>query len=166
MKRAPNGAPSRFIREVAIPFSGDGCLIWPFTRSRGYGMLRQGNVKRMAHRIICEMVHGGPPSESYHAAHLCGNGHKGCVNPTHLAWKTPSENQRDRWVHGTSSRGEQNGSAKLSAEQAIAIRRKQISLREAVISYGISRTQFRDIARGVRWRHLPMNENPHNPTGE
>lgn len=41
---------------------------------------------------------------------------------SNLSWATQLVNQRDRFVHGTHSRGEQNGSAKLSVEDIAFIR--------------------------------------------
>ncbi len=153
-QRAPKGEPFRFITDVAVPFAGHECLIWPFTRPIGYGTIRQGRVKRGAHRVVCELAHGLPPTPLHHAAHTCGNGKGGCVNPKHLVWKTPSANQLDKNVHGTMARGERNGSAKLLPEQAKRIRNKQITFRQAAVEYGVSKSQFYSIAKGQSWRHL------------
>jgi DNA-binding transcriptional regulator YiaG len=51
--------------------------------------------------MMCELAHGPAPSEKHQAAHNCGKGHLGCVNPAHLEWKTNLENQLDRFEHGT-----------------------------------------------------------------
>jgi hypothetical protein len=82
----------------------DWCLIWPFARDGrvGRGSMNGRGARRSewAHRVMCEMVHGDAPPDRPQAAHTCGNGHKGCVNPRHLVWKNNSENQRDRAKHG------------------------------------------------------------------
>jgi hypothetical protein len=54
-----------------------------------------------AHRLMCQLAHGDPPTPDHIAAHSCGRGHEGCVNPNHLSWKTYSENELDKRVHGT-----------------------------------------------------------------
>jgi DNA-binding transcriptional regulator YiaG len=78
------------------------CLIWPFTRNsqKGYGTFGYLRQQHYAHRYMCELVHGPAPSPKHQAAHSCGRGHEGCVNPGHLSWKTNSENQIDRSEHG------------------------------------------------------------------
>ena len=84
---------------------GKACLLWPFSKIwNGYGNLKYGNKVTYAHRVMCEFAHGPAPSKRHQAAHSCGNGGKGCVNPTHLSWKTPRQNQLDRRKHGTSGR--------------------------------------------------------------
>jgi hypothetical protein len=77
------------------------CLIWPFSKTRWYGQINFDGRPQIASRVVCEMVNGPPPEEWYHAAHDCGNGHIGCVNGSHLAWKTPAQNNEDKWMHGT-----------------------------------------------------------------
>jgi DNA-binding CsgD family transcriptional regulator len=87
-----------------VDYDYDACLIWPFSTTRGYGSLNVDGVANYAHRAMCELVNGPAPTDEHQAAHNCGNGHRGCVHPLHLAWKTPSENQLDRRDHGTTAR--------------------------------------------------------------
>lgn len=89
---------------VAHP--GDDCLFWPFGRNwNGYGHLKpSGGPTVYAHRVMCELAHGEAPSPKHVAAHSCGRGSAGCVNPRHLSWKTARENQIDREQHGTERR--------------------------------------------------------------
>lgn len=86
-------------------YPGDDCLIFPFCRSRqkGYGSFSHDGTIYYAHRFMCELVKGPAPEDRPQAAHSCGNGHRGCVTPRHLSWKTNSENQLDRRRHGTDS---------------------------------------------------------------
>src|SRR3972149_10759839 len=78
------------------------CLIWPFsTNGTGYGRLGVDGKGYYAHRYMCELVNGPPPTPDHEASHDCGNGHLGCVHPRHLEWKTASENHLDRRRHGT-----------------------------------------------------------------
>src|SRR6185503_14814151 len=79
----------------------DDCLIWPFCRTQsGYGHIGYEGKLWTAHRLMCQVAHGEPPTPKHVAAHECGNGHLGCVNPRHLRWKTQSENQHDRKAQG------------------------------------------------------------------
>ena len=89
-----------------VGHKGSDCLMWPFSRdSHGYGHLGLNGKPRKAYRLMCILAHGEAPTCSHHASHNCGKGHLGCVNPNHLAWKTPSENQKDRALHGTKNDG-------------------------------------------------------------
>jgi hypothetical protein len=86
-----------------IDYAGDECLIWPFARiAKGYGELGAPNRKmQYAHRVMCTLVNGPPPTPKHQTAHSCGRGHDGCVHPRHVSWKTNGENQLDRRIHGT-----------------------------------------------------------------
>jgi hypothetical protein len=98
-----------------------------------------------------------PPSSKYQAAHKCGNGHLGCVNPKHLSWKTRAENEADKIAHGTISRGERNGHAKLVEASVIAIISRadrgetQQSLAD---SFGVHQSTISVIVHRKRWRYL------------
>src|SRR4051812_5100930 len=94
------GEAVAWLREHAL-YCGDDCLIWPFSRARGYGNFGYLGKNIYAHRFMCELIHGPAPTPDHHAAHSCGNGHKACVNPMHITWKTSSENMRDKELHGT-----------------------------------------------------------------
>src|SRR5436309_2180466 len=99
------GAAIAFLRAL-LSHQGDGCVTWPFSRlQNGHGTLGYlGKVYR-AHQLMCELAHGPRPTLGHQSAHSCGKGHEGCVNPRHLSWKTASENQQDRKLHGTNGKG-------------------------------------------------------------
>lgn len=122
-RRAKDGEPALWLYSHAA-HTGEECLQWPFAhRGNGYGILTAFSGKVVsAHREMCEAAHGKPPSLEHIAAHSCGNGHKGCVNPRHLRWATQLENAADRIVHGTEARGERNAHAKLTEEGVKEIR--------------------------------------------
>jgi hypothetical protein len=153
----PMGEPMRFIREIAVPYRGDECLIWPFGKwSNGYGVLNRRGPNIGAHRFICRLVNGEPPDITYDAAHSFGNGHLGCVNHRHLSWKTRSENLADRLLHGTHDRGERSVNAKLTDDNAkeILSLRGTISQTKIAKKFGVSQTCVSMIHRRLTWPHI------------
>lgn len=91
--------------------------------SEGYGKFSVARDSLLAHRVAWQIANGRAPREGYDIAHapvICHN--PSCCNPSHLSEKTKSENQADRLIDGTASRGEKNGSAKLSWEKVFQIR--------------------------------------------
>lgn len=106
-KRTPNGIPYQWLLDH-VDHEGHDCLIWPFAkRHKGYGgIVMKDGFTRSPHREICILAHGQPPFEDAIAAHSCGNGHNGCVNPKHLSWATTKENAIDRSLHRSGSLSE------------------------------------------------------------
>ena len=122
---APNKGRGKAIRWIYdhMNFAGDECLYWPFSRVRnGYGHLGFCGKQQYAHRIMCQLVNGPPPSEDHHASHKCGHGRQGCVNPRHLEWKTASENHLERRRHGTAATNIWGNCGKMSRDTVEAIR--------------------------------------------
>lgn len=105
------GALLQFLREH-VSYAGDDCLAWPFgNKGNGYGHLRLHKQSMSASRAMCILAYGNPPSPSHDAAHSCGKGHLGCVNPRHLRWATRLENMCDAVRAGTTSKGEAHAKA-------------------------------------------------------
>jgi len=106
-------APLRYFREVVMTHTGDECLDWPFSRdSKGYAKVRFNSQYRIVSRLACMEAHGEPPTPEHHAAHSCGRGKEGCVNPHHMRWATPKENEADKLIHGRSDYRRGNRSSK------------------------------------------------------
>lgn len=152
--RAIKGDPYRFYREVVLPYSGDDCLTWPYSRSvGGYGRGWLDGAMRFVHRLACEEVNGAPPTPKHQASHTCGNGHLGCVNPRHLRWKTPKANTADRIIHGTHNRGERHNMSKLTESdvmEIMAMKNKE-SQKSIAEMFCVSRGTISKIHRGVSW---------------
>ena len=138
-----------------VSFEMDECLIWPFSRTRGYGMFGYLGNLLYAHRFMCELVNGPPPSIEHQAAHSCGNGHNGCVNPKHLSWKTRSGNNLDSWRHspGARTKGPQG---QLSPRQVLEIRRMKGTKTQAQLAaeFGLSEPSIRDVQLGRTYRRV------------
>lgn len=141
-----------------VSHEGDDCLKWPFgCRDNGYGQIVFDGVHTSAHRKMCELRHGPAPSSIHEAAHSCGKGHLGCVHPEHLSWKTPTENQADKLIHGTHNRGERSGTAILREHQVRHVRRlleKGARQSDVARQFGVTVGCIKGIALGKTWGWL------------
>ncbi|TIU63891.1 MAG: hypothetical protein E5W25_23745 [Mesorhizobium sp.] len=149
----PRGYVRQFFEEVVLPYDGDDCLIWPFSKDgHGYAMLGDQAVPR----LICEEAHGPAPTPKHQAAHSCGHGHMACVTKGHLRWATRTENEADKLIHGTSNRGVRHGMAKLTEADVLVIRslRGHFLQREIAEQFGIAVPTVSDIQRRKLWAWL------------
>lgn len=140
--------------EAAAKFDGGECLPWPFaTNSNGYGTLKYQGRQIVASRLVCLLANGEPPRPFYQAAHSCGKGHLGCVNPKHLSWKTPSGNTLDKRKHGTMLQGEKHPNAKLTAEDVEVVRLLASEMNHTDIGrlFGVRGGTIGDILAGRKW---------------
>lgn len=93
------GAPLAWLDDLIFSDKAE-CIQWPFSRVRGWKCTVKFNGRTIAaHRLVCMAVNGLPPTSRHQAAHSCGMGHTGCLNPRHLRWATNRENQADRKIH-------------------------------------------------------------------
>ena len=142
------------------------CWVWTGTiqKSTGYGMIQTLNGAELAHRVSYRLNVG--PMTLW-ALHKCDN--RPCVRPDHLFEGNAKANAQDQWSKGrgftppqpTSEqrlRGEKNGFAKISDEDARAIFDRYaaggITQRELAQEYGLHQTVVSRITRGVSHRHL------------
>lgn len=121
--RAQPGECLRFLDDVIMKHQGEDCIAWPFSQVSGYGQIWLDNRLWLVTRVVCERVHGPPPTPKHDAAHSCGKGHLGCASPHHLSWKTRAENVSDMVGHGTARRGSKNPLAHLTEDDVREIRR-------------------------------------------
>lgn len=156
-RAAKRGEVAEFI-SIAAAYDGEECLPWPFRRNpENYG----SGIRTTAPREVLEARLGPPPQDGtiYHCAHSCRN--PICVNPKHLRWATPKENEGDKVGHGTAVFGEESPKAKLTEQQvAEIISAPQTETYKSIASrYGVSRSAVGVIRRATRWKHV-------KPTGD
>lgn len=136
------------LEQISQPI--EGCLIWPFScTNNGYAAMSIGGKLKYVHRFVCERTNG-PAPDGYQAAHECGN--QRCVNPAHISWKTPRDNQLDRERHGTKKIGFRSLTAQAVAEiKALngRVRRCDLATR-----FGVTEATIRQIHTGKTWRHV------------
>ena len=151
------GMALAFFREVVLPYEGDECLIWPFWRGTdGYGRVNIDGQVCIVSRLACEEANGPAPTPDHQAAHSCGKGKSGCVSKRHLAWKTQSENEADKLIHGTHNRGVRHPQAKLTEEHVREIRRLSGQTKQSEIAdrYGVTFQTISAIVCGRKWAWL------------
>lgn len=155
------GECSQWINEVALTHEDrDACLKWPYsTDGAGYGkVVLDGRLQRVS-RIVCEAIHGPPPTPDHEAAHSCGKGHEACCNQWHLGWKTPVENNADKIEHDTHKRGERHPMVKLGEPDIHEIRRLAdggMKQSEIAKMFGMSAGAICMIVARKRWDWLKM----------
>jgi hypothetical protein len=134
-----------------VGYSGNDCLTWPFARDKhGRGMLGYNGIHDWAHRVMCRLAKGEPPTPKHTAAHSCGKGHEGCINPRHLDWKTQAENLEDCRAHGTLVRHRGGNKRRLSPEQIQAIKDARGTATQGTLAarYSVSEGTISDIWHG------------------
>lgn len=154
-----NGAAVKYLNDVVLTYCENDCLIWPFNKDRkGYGSCVIGAKRQTVSRYVCQIVHGEPSHEQLVAAHSCGNGHLGCVNPLHIEWKTVQENQADRKIHGTYVCGEGQNCAKLTAEAVAEIRamygKRGVTQQLLADRFQVSRSAIYSVIHRKSWTHI------------
>lgn len=126
---------------------------WRFTghiTKGGYGSFSDNRSRSgPAHRFVFEMIHGALPTD-IHVCHHCDN--RACVNPAHLFAGSHADNMADRNAKGRQSRARKH--AKITEDDARAIKVSPGSHDTIAARFGISRTTVSFIKSGRRWGHL------------
>lgn len=134
----------------------DSCWLWPFSTNKGgYSQIQIAKQRRAAHQVVCERAHGRAPSPEMEVAHNCGN--RRCINPHHLRWATPKENQADRVVHGTTNRGQAHYLARLTEADVLAIRKMSgagMTAREIAAHFGRPKPTIEAVIQRRSWAWL------------
>jgi hypothetical protein len=151
--RTPDGEPLRFLRAAHL-HKADDCIFWPYASGTdGYGQVRyEGRMWRPS-RLICLWTHGDPPTTEAHAGHSCDNGHLGCINRRHIAWRSAQENANDRLAHGTVLARESAPSARLSEGDVAKIRALagQVSQEDLARRFAVSQGHVSRIILNKAW---------------
>lgn len=151
------------VRRIAqYPAHLTGRVMSPFIDEDGYACLNLrkpegGRKKFFIHQLVAIAFISGRPSADHEVAH--GDGVKSNNHFSNLRWATRTENENDKFKHGTHNRGERHGRAKLTEAQAIEVINR-VAKRDATYQaiaddIGVNRCMVSDIAIGRCWKHLP-----------
>lgn len=155
----------RFWQKVKKTDDGS-CWEWVgYKMPNGYGRISVGAKKEggvSAHRFSCELHHGPMPFDGAHVMHICDN--RGCVNPDHLRWCTPSENIQDAYDKKRKVSPWSNGNhpfAKLTTEKVLRARNNpQIPGAVMAQELGCSKSTVSAIRLGKIWKNVRSTECP------
>ncbi len=137
-----------------------GCWLWTAAASPlGYGQLWNPSIQKvcLAHRIAWEL-YVGPIPDGLELCHICDTPE--CCSPHHHFLGTHKENYQDaakkhRLHPGKpDNRGENNGQAKLTAEQVRAIRKDTRPIYIIMAAHSIDRRTVYGIKHFTTWKHI------------
>ena len=104
------------------------------------------------HSLICEAFNGKRP-KGYWVSHENGNSVDN--KPTNLKWRTPSENQKLKIIHGTDDRGIKSSRAKFNSEQVKLIRSSSkagLTYKEIAKKFDVHEMTIGKIVRKERYK--------------
>lgn len=140
---------ARFWSKVDVK-SKNQCWEWlAGRRPSGHGDFQARSGATYAHRFAYMIVNGAA-ADGLVVRHKCDN--PACCNPLHLETGTHSDNVSDRVDRGRSAKGSSNGRAKITLEQAIAIRLSPSSPLELSKIYPITARAIQLIKDGKNWK--------------
>jgi hypothetical protein len=143
--------------------STTGCWLWSgLLNNKGYGKVWHDGKMRQTHRIAFEEANGEGNADGLLVRHTCDV--RACVNPAHLLSGTAADNSRDMVERGRHRAiallGETNPSAKLTADDAVAIRAAYVprkpgfSQHALARHYGVGQSTIGRILRNKNWVHV------------
>lgn len=164
------GSANAFVRDSAQKTDVEECVIWPYGKnSEGRGRVNISGKPTNADVAVLRAAKGDKPTLKHECCHLCGNGHLGCVNPSHMYWGTRKENVADAIAHGTAKffegvtrHGEKSPVAKYSdamiggIRASLAAGNRQVDVAK---EFGVSQAHVSRIKLGQSRSSPPANDN-------
>lgn len=143
------------VERLSIPEPNTGCWLWLGTvLTSGYGQLKMGGARWLAHRASFFGAYGTLPADMEVRHRACAM--RACVNPDHLAIGTAKDNADDRERDGHTARGERSGTARLTAGIVRDIRESATREASSAIAerHGVSRQTVWHIITRKTWGHV------------
>ena len=141
----------------------DECWNWTaYVNIDGYGVFNFGSPgkKGLAHRVSAYITGLIPSikiiSPNDQVLHKCDN--PACQNPKHFFIGSNKDNIADKVEKGRQLKGEAHGSARLTGQEVLEIRRFYaqggVTHRSLAKVYNVTYTQIGDIVRRKTWTHI------------
>lgn len=142
---------ARFWSRVEVR-KGHQCWPWRYGQDHaGYGEVRIGTTAEASHRIAYRIATDAIPAGMV-IRHNCDN--PLCCNPAHLLIGTHADNVADRVSRDRSAKGEGNGRAKLTQEQAQLILDSPLTSEYFAKRFEVDISTVRAIRQRKNWKHL------------
>lgn len=123
-----------------------------------YSTVKFGEIRRLSpvHRLVLLAFEGYPEDKDMQACHNDGDPSNNCID--NLRWDTVTENIRDKYRHGTMTRGEVVNTAKLTCNDVLTIRSLYDSGRtrnSLAKQFGVAFNTIHSIVTRSSWAHIP-----------
>lgn len=147
----------------------DKCLLWPFAKTNGYGVVTSGKGGGSAHVTrLAFQLYRGPLTAADQVCHTCDN--PPCFNPKRLFRGTMADNMADKKAKGRLLYGERHQNSKFTDSQILEIRRLfgfGIPCSKIIETLGLDAkyTSVWAIATGSRRMNLPNVKSKVGKTG-
>lgn len=146
--------PNKFTIDV----NDDGCFVCTSHKSineYGHRSFRKYGRNYLVHRYIYEECFGFIADDLV-VRHKCDN--PSCINPEHLEVGTHADNVMDKVKRERVPKGSSHSNSKFTEDDVKFIKRNpQISARELVEKFGVSKEAIYKIRQGIRWSHVTPN---------
>ena len=141
------------IEARSMPEPNSGCWLWlgRVNAKWGQALWRKKAGFSIVYRAAWFAVNGPIPSGMC-VCHRCDI--PSCVNPAHLFLGTNKDNSADMVRKQRQARGEEVGTAKLTADSVRAIRSAKGRVRDIAPMFGVGKSTVSLIKRGEIWGHL------------
>ena len=152
-KKIGSGKGLSFIEALfSLPPTNE-CIVWPFyIMPNGYPQVATHEGMELAHRHVCKRKHGPPPPDKPQTRHLCGK--NACVNPQHVFWGTQTDNETDKYLHGTWH--DRISNSKITPEIVRSIRKDAVNMSHQELSekYQTPKSTIKKVVNRHTWKHV------------
>lgn len=130
-----------------------GQIIVPYDNGR-YLTVRLSRETLLVHRLVLAAFKGLAPTDKHECRHL--NGDSRDNRPQNLEWGLRTENQFDRFAHGTACEGEKNYRARLTTEEVHSIVSLKSEFGPNIIArkIGVDKHLVKSVIYGCAWNWL------------
>jgi hypothetical protein len=123
-------------------------------KGKRYLLVSMKGKNQLLHRLILKAFKGPPPFPNARCRHM--DGVKTHNWPSNLKWGTDTENQNDRFTHGTACEGQKNYRAKLTEADVVQIMKLRGKMTPTEIGdvVGCDRSLVKHVIYGQAWNWL------------